>query len=182
MTEATIGWSLRARLFHWISTFAVTGQWVIGYFLLGGMAMVGSTWLVVHLSFGLTILGLTIFRLGSRLLDIVPSRPTSQLLAGASSVGHIGLYVLLMLVPLSGWLGYRPAPFMPAPLLYGVLPMPVLSGVSLVSSRTWMSIHAVSCWILVILIGLHVVAALIHRYILRDGIVRGMFSGTMPTS
>jgi cytochrome b561 len=103
MVEATSGRSLRARLFHWLSTLAVTGQWVIGYFLLGGMAMAGSLWLVVHLSLGLTILGLTISRLASRLLDIVPSLPTSRLLAGARSVGHIGLYVLLLLVPLTGW-------------------------------------------------------------------------------
>jgi cytochrome b561 len=177
MMEMTTGWSLRARLFHWLSALAVAVQLVIGFILLGGMAMAGSLWLVVHLSLGLTVLGLTVVRLGSRFFDTAPNRLGPRPLAAMAFLGHAGLYILLLLVPLSGWLGYRPAPFMPPPLLFGYLPMPVLSNLVSVSPRTMLQIHSLSSWALLILVGLHILAAFIHYCILGDGDFKGMVSG-----
>lgn len=172
-----MGWSLRARLFHWLSALGVAAQWVIGFFLLGGMAMAGSLWLIVHISLGLAVLGLTLARFGSRLFDTAPNWPGPRLLAAAAFLGHAGLCVLLLIVPLSGWLGYRPAPFMPPPLLFGFLPMPVLNNLVPVSPRAMLQIHSVSSWALLILVGLHILAAFVHYFILGDGVLQGMVSG-----
>lgn len=171
-----MGWSLRARLFHWITAIAITAQWIIGLFLLGGMAMAGNVWLTTHLSLGLVLLVLTLLRLGSRIFDHAPCRARSSLAAIVAALGHAGLYALLLLVPLTGWLGYRPAPFMPPPLAFGLLPMPVLVGVG-VSSRTMLGLHALLTWVLVALVALHGLAALFHAVVLRDGVLGGMLRG-----
>ncbi|MDZ5453868.1 cytochrome b [Labrys sp. ZIDIC5] len=172
-----MGWSLRARLFHWVTVIAITVQWIIGLSLLGGMAMAGNVWLTAHLSLGLVLLALTLLRLGSRIFDHAPRRARSPLAAVVATLGHAGLYALLLLVPLTGWLGYRPAPFMPPPLAFGLLPMPVLAGVEGVSSRTILGLHALLTWVLVALVALHGLAALFHAVVLRDGVLGGMLRG-----
>lgn len=172
-----MGWSLRARLFHWLTAIAVTAQWIIGLFLLGGMAMAGNVWLTTHLSLGLVILALTLLRLGSRIVDRAPRRARSPLAAIVAALAHAALYALLLLVPLTGWLGYRPAPFMPPPLAFGLLPMPVLAGVEGVSSRTMLSLHALLTWALVAFVTLHGLAAFFHGVVLRDGVLGGMLYG-----
>ncbi|PRH88508.1 cytochrome B [Labrys okinawensis] len=172
-----MGWSLRARLFHWLTAIAITAQWAIGLFLLDGMAMAGNVWLTIHLSLGLVILALTLLRFGSRIFDRAPRRLRLPLVAIVTSLGHAGLYALLLLVPLTGWLGYRPAPFMPPPLAFGLLPMPVLTGLEGISPRTMLSLHALLTWALVALVALHALAALFHAIVLRDGVLGGMLRG-----
>jgi cytochrome b561 len=172
-----MGWSLRARLFHWITAIAITVQWIIGLFLLGGMAMAGNLWLTTHLSLGLVLLALALLRLTSRLFDHAPRRARSPLVAIVAALGHAGLYALLLLVPLTGWLGYRPAPFMPPPLAFGLLPMPVLAGVEGVPPRAMLSLHALLTWVLVALVALHGLVALFHAVVLRDGVLGGMLRG-----
>lgn len=172
-----MGWSLRARLFHWITAIAITAQWIIGLFLLGGMAMAGNVWLTTHLSLGLAILALTSLRLGSRILDRAPRRVRSPFAAIVAALAHSALYALLLLVPLTGWLGYRPAPFMPPPLAFGLLPMPVLTRLEGLSPRTMLSLHAMLTWALVALVVVHVLAALFHAVVLRDGVLGGMLHG-----
>lgn len=172
-----MGWSLRARLFHWVTAIVVAVQWGIGFFLLGGMAMAGNFWLAAHLSLGLPILVLTLLRLGSRAVDRAPRRARSRPAAILATLGHASLYALLILVPLTGWLGYRPAPFMPPPLAFGLVPMPGLAGLEGVSSRVMLSIHGLLTWALVALVGLHGLAALCHALVLRDGVLGGMVNG-----
>ena len=172
-----MGWSPRARRFHWITAIAITAQWIIGLFLLCGMAMAGNAWLTIHLSLGLVLLALTPLRLVSRLFDHAPRHVRSPLAAIVAGLAHAGLYALLLLVPLTGWLGYRPAPFMPPPLAFDLLPMPVLTGLEGVSPRTMLSLHAQLTWALVALVVVHVLAVLFHAVVLRDGTLGGMLHG-----
>ena len=172
--ERATGWSERIRLIHWFTALAVATQLLIGFFLLGGAAMVTSPWLAVHLSLGLAILALTCVRLGCRLLESAPKHAGPRAFEIMASLGHIGLYALLILAPLTGWLGHRPAPFQTPPQLLGVFPMPVIAGLSPIAPRTMLAIHSFASWALMALIGLHVAAALVHSTVLKDGVLQGM--------
>ena len=163
------------RLVHSISVLAVVTQLLIGFLLLGGGAMISSPWLAVHLSLGSVILVLTFVRLVYRHLDSVPHRVESRARAVLARLGHVGLYALLILVPLTGWLGFRPAPFQASPHLFGVLPMPVIAGLNPISPRGMLTIHSVGSWSLLALIGVHIAAALHHAIVLKDGVLQGMF-------
>ena len=165
------------RLIHWSSALAVATQLLIGFFLLGGAAMVTSPWLAVHLSLGLAILALTCVRVGCRLLESAPKLVGPRAFVIMASLGHIGLYALLILAPLTGWLGHRPAPFQTPPRLLGVFPMPVIAGLSPIAPRTMLTIHSLASWALMALFGVHVAAALVHAIVLKDGVLRGMLSG-----
>jgi cytochrome b561 len=82
-----------------------------------------------------------------------------------------------LLVPVAGWLGYRPAPFQAPARLFGALPMPVVSGLSPVSPNAMLVFHSLASWALLGLICLHVAAALFHGLVLKDGVLGGMISG-----
>ena len=171
------GWGTRIRGIHWVSALAVATQLLIGFFLLGGAAMMTTPWLAAHLSLGVAILGLTVVRLVCRFMDPAGHRTEPQIFETMAALAHVGLYALLILVPLTGWLGYHPPPFRTPPHLFGALPMPVLAGLSPIAPRTMLKIHGLASWALLILIGLHVAAALIHAFVLKDGILRGMVLG-----
>ena len=173
--EQVTGWSQRARLLHWFSALAVAAQLLIGFFLLGGAAMLTSPWLAVHLSLGLAILSLTFVRLGGRLLESAPKHVGPRAFEILAALGHFGLYALLILAPLTGWLAHRPAPFQTPPRLLGVFPMPVIAGLSPIAPRTMLTIHSLGSWALLALIGLHVAAALVHSMVLKDGVLQSMF-------
>lgn len=170
----TNSWSEPLRLFHWSSAVAVATQLLIGFLLLGGAAMATSSWLAVHLTLGLAILGLTLVRLVFRLRGPVPQRAEPRALAIVAGIGHFGLYALLILVALTGWLGHRPTPFQTPPHLFGVLPMPVIAGLSPIATRTMLTIHSLASWTLLALIGVHVAAALFHFIVLGDEVLQSM--------
>lgn len=142
--------------------------------------MMTTPWLAVHLSLGLTILGLTFARLFCRLRGPAPHRVGPRIVERAAGFGRFSLYALLILVPLTGWLGYRPAPFQTPPHLFGALPMPVVAGLNPIALRTMLTIHSLASWVLLALIGLHLAAALLHAFVLKDGVLRGMIFGDWP--
>jgi cytochrome b561 len=163
------------RLLHWASALAIAAQLSIGFLLLGGAAMVTSPWLAVHLSLGLAVLALTLVRFGCRLFEAVPASSGPRALQKIAVLGHFGLYALLVLVPITGWLGYRLAPFQTRPRFLGVFPMPVIAGLSPIAPRTMLTIHSLASWVLLALIGVHVAAALFHAIVLKDGVLQSMF-------
>ena len=162
------------RLLHWSSALAIAAQLSIGFFLLGGTAMVTSPRLTVHLSLGLAVLALTLARFGCRLFEGAPTSIGPRALLIVAALGHLGLYVLLVIVPITGWLGYRPAPFQTPQHFLGVFPLPVIAGLSPIAPRAMLTIHSLASWVLLALIGAHVTAALFHAIVLKDGVLQSM--------
>jgi cytochrome b561 len=68
---------------------------------------------------------------------------------------HLGFYVLLLALPLLGWLAY-------------------LSGGP--AAAMWGAIHGALAQVLVLSIFLHLAGVIFHQYIRRDGLLRRMWS------
>ena len=123
-----------------------------------------KTW---HFMLGLTVFALTVprllIRLRSRAPHIVPLPPAWQ--RGLAGIVHIALYVLLLGMPLLGWLllsaAGKPIPF------FG-LELPALTGPDKAFASTVKEIHETAGTIGYWLIGLHAAAALFHHYVARD--------------
>ncbi len=138
------------------------------------MAMMN--WLPVHMSAGVTILVIIILRLGWRASTKAPGAHFT-ILARARSIFQMSIYALILAVLITGWLGYRPMPFMPPARLFGELPVPLVPSVGPLSARAFAFIHAELVWVLLGFIGIHIAAALVHLAWFRDDVMRGMSFG-----
>lgn len=129
-----------------------------------------KTW---HFMLGLLVFLLATLRLGIRLISPTPAimpepAPWQKL---AATVAHGLLYVLMLALPLVGWLTLSAAG-KPIPL-FG-LELPALIGENKEAAATLKEIHKTAGTAGYYLIGLHAVAALFHHYRMRDNTLRRM--------
>ena len=121
-----------------------------------------------HKWIGITALLLFLPRVLVRLTRPVPpplEGPAWQRLAASAT--HLLLYVLIVAVPLTGWLMSSAKGF---PVVYlGILPLPDLLPKDQALGDLFKTVHETLNTGLLMLIGLHVAAALKHQFIDRDG-------------
>ncbi|QND68400.1 cytochrome b [Mesorhizobium loti] len=170
-------WHFGIRLLHWLTVIALAAQIAIAFGPMDGPGMATMNWLPLHMSVGVTILAVIVLRLCWRIFTRAPVRQTSRFMRFATAFFHMFLYVAILAVLITGWLGYRPMPFMPPARLFGNLPVPLAPSVGALSARGFALIHAKLVWILLGFVGVHALAALVHFLVLRDGVMRTMFFG-----
>ena len=129
-----------------------------------------KTW---HFMLGMLVFVLVWLRLAARLSGptpaIQPKLPNLQQLS--AKLLHLALYVLMIGMPLTGWLllsaAGKPIPF------FG-LELPALIGENKDLGKQIKELHEFFGTVGYYLIGLHAVAALYHRYIVRDNTLTRM--------
>lgn len=125
----------------------------------------------LHFMFGLSVFFLVWLRLAARALGgkprIEPALSVWQ--RRLSGAAHVLLYVLMIGMPIGGWLilstAGKPIPF------FG-LEMPALTGPDAALSKQIKSLHETFGTVGYFLIGLHAVAGLYHHYFLKDNTLR----------
>jgi cytochrome b561 len=188
-TDRSWGWP--ARTLHWLMAAMLLVQVPLGFRmnavyaeLLATKATDWSPLLALsraHHTLGFLVLILAALRLGWR-----AANPTPGLPAGLAAyqrflarVTHGFLYVLLFVFPLSGWatLSVYEGEF---PIFFfGIDSMPRLLPQADTNAPYifYAAIHK-ACWRAGgLLLGLHVVAALWHQFIVRDGLLSRMWRG-----
>lgn len=167
-------YSRMAIFLHWLMALLIIAGFALGVIMtdIPGITPTKLKYYSWHKWLGVTILGLACLRLLWRLFHAAPPYPSSmphwqQKAAGAS---HALLYFLLFAVPLSGYF-YTLAAGVPVVYL-GVLPLPVL----IEPNPVWKPIlKLVHYWLNMTLLAvfcLHVLAALKHQFIDRDGVFK----------
>ncbi len=164
-----------ARLLHWVIAVLMAGMYltdqVRGFYERGAPGR--DWWLGAHASMGITIFALTVLRLIWRLASKAPAPiPGSLLMHRAAQLGHLTLYLATFGLPLSGFLRY--ASTGRDLLLYGsTIASPF--GNSAMLRNIGESLHN-GFWtnLLLVLLGLHIAAALYHHLILKDETLRRM--------
>lgn len=129
-----------------------------------------------HFMLGLGVFALVWLRLLGRLLHktpaISPAPPAWQ--TGVAHLMHLALYVLMIGMPLLGWLLLnaegKPAPF------FG-LELPLLVGKDSVLAERLEELHEFGAVAGYWLIGLHAAAGLFHHYFSRDNTLTRMLPG-----
>ncbi len=176
--NAPTRWGHTAVGLHWLSALMIFALMVLGWVAVSWRLSPTKIELFVwHKSLGLTVLALTALRVAWRLLDPRPAFPASmraweRRLAGVS---HLALYLILLLMPLSGWIINSAANF---PLKwFWVLPVPSLVGPSKGVQHGAEAVHLALFWLLAVALSLHVAAALKHHFRDRDGVLTGMLPG-----
>lgn len=131
----------------------------------------------LHKSFGATILVLTIIRLGWRLGHKPPSLPAAMPAweKVAARASHWGFYVLLIVTPLLGWSYVSASPFQVPTLLFGQVPLPHLPFTPREDlAEFFEESHELAAKTTLVLLVLHVGAALKHQFIDRDEVLSHM--------
>ncbi len=129
----------------------------------------------IHKALGLSVLVLTLARIGWRMANPALSMPagTPNWQRIAARVSHVGFYVLLIGIPLMGWAassaGGRDITW------FGLFNWPLLP---IPQSRdlagTLMDLHRAGVKLLYVLLALHVLAALKHQFVDRDNVLHRM--------
>lgn len=158
---------------HWAIAILILVQIVLGLWFSEFAAQrdpMRAVVIGIHKSIGLTVLVLSLVRLGVRLTHPAPPLPShvpgwQRLLARATQVLF---YVLIIALPLSGWLLVSTGP---RPLIwFGVFEWPKIPGV--MNNRALHEVlergHGLLAWIAVGTLLLHVAGALKHQFIDRD--------------
>lgn len=163
---------------HWLTLLMVLGLVVVGL-LMQELPNSPSKIQIygLHKSFGLTVLVLTVLRLVWRLAAGVP-RPvpgTPRWQRAAASVTHGALYVLLLAMPLSGWLYNSASGF--GLKWFGLFSLPKLGGYDPGVKQFALAAHETLFLALVAIVTVHALAALKHHYVNRDATLTRMLPG-----
>lgn len=165
-----------ARLLHWLLALLLLGQLAFGWWLgeIPRNTPARGYFVNLHKSTGLLIGLLVLLRLGWRLAHTPPPLPPAvpacqQRLAAA---GHRGLYLLMLLVPLSGYLASNFSKY--GIKFFNVLALPPWGVDDKLLYVLFNQTHKVAAMLLLALIVLHVAAALQHG-LRRDGVVSRMW-------
>ena len=125
----------------------------------------------LHRSVGLSVLALTAFRLGARLLTRAPEHNLPPILRAASTMGHMSLYALLIALPVVGWVQSSANVH-----TFKIFGMKVfrLAAYDPDLADQLRDLHRWLGWTLIGLVSCHIAAALYHALIRRDGVLQSM--------
>lgn len=172
MTDHQPGYRTPARMFHWGVAAAVLLMIPAGLVMTqdGLSRSVQDTLFVFHKNLGTLLVPVILARLIYRLTHKPPPLPDTmpgwqRRIAGLS---HVTLYGLLLVMPLSGFIRVRAGGF-PIELLDLLGAGPWLAKSDPLADSAQL-VHAVAAFLLILLLALHIGAALHHVLIRRDGI------------
>ena len=173
-----IGYSLTARLLHWATALAIFIAIPLAIAAEYAAMPEKGELFFWHKSFGVLIFVLVAIRAIHRLINGAPG-PHPQLPAVekfGSQLVHYILYALLIAVPLGGWLGTsalgRP------PSFFGLFTLPQLLAENRELGEQIMDIHVIAAFTLGGLAAFHIIFALYHGIVRKDGVLTRMVSGT----
>ena len=164
-----------AIVLHWLIAFALIGSFSVGLYMvdlpLSPQKLRIYSW---HKWAGVTIFLCVVLRLGWRLRHAPPELPATmpawqRSLAGAS---HVLLYLLMIAVPLSGWLMSSAKGFQT--VWFGVLPLPDLLDKNKELGDLLREFHMLLNFGMATLVLVHVGAALKHHFLDRDDVLARM--------
>jgi cytochrome b561 len=168
-------YSAPARLLHWLIAILILVMAVTG--LVMAERAEANIWdsltnnlYASHKLLGLIVLGLVVVRLLYRLIWGRPAdEPTiSPFQRFASHAVHWSIYVLLIAIPLGGWIGVS---LFPALDVFGLFQIPALTAPDQALSKQVLWVHGIAAYVLFALVGIHAVAALYHHIVRGDGVL-----------
>lgn len=160
---------------HWLIAIIIIAMLCIGFYMVGlprGLAFKSSL-INFHKSLGLTVFLLVLLRVVVRLVYGRPPLPPMQTWQrAAASITQALLYVCMIGMPLVGYLGSSFNKY--GTRFWGVL-LPQWGSDDKHMRELFFGIHSVLAWIFAALIVLHLLGALKHQFIDRDGLIRRMW-------
>jgi cytochrome b561 len=179
MSERTMNertWPPALRVTHWVSAVLVIGLLALGTYMVQLVQDPAERFDLTqtHKAIGVVVLALTVVRLCLRVVMTAPRYEGAPLLLAAKAT-HAGLYALLLLLPLSGWLMATTTPVRVPTVVFGLFTLPYPFPPDLAIYRLAHAIHLATAISLALLVFLHSAAAMAHalrgrRYLGNDAV------------
>ena len=180
--EMVHGWEMKslsgkygraAMTLHWVVAILLTTALVLAWVLPRKSAPGYDAMLELHKSVGIMVLALVVPRLLWRLKNpVAPAAGLTPLEARVSELTHWALYAIMLLVPLTGYL-FSSAQAQGLDffdMFTAASPLPTNPTVS----RPLEFLHTTGQYAIYGFVGLHVLAALYHHFVRRDGVLQRM--------
>jgi len=168
-----------AKSFHWVVALLILTLLAVG-FIMSDMENTPDKFKLygLHKSVGISVLTLALVRLMWKAVNVAPLLPATlhrmeKLLAHA---GHALLYVLMIAMPLSGWLMSSAAGVQVS--VFGWFLLPDFVAPDKDVKDFFREAHELLAWALIVMISLHVLAALLHHFYYRNNVLRRMLPFT----
>jgi cytochrome b561 len=165
-----------SKFLHWSIVVLIIAQ----YFLAEAAEEAGddtpaqASLLGWHISVGMLVLLLALVRIGWKAVNKGDPAPLGEVAwqRKSAAIGHGILYLLILAQPVSGWVMASAAG---APIqIFDWIHFPALTGTDHDLHETLEEVHEVLFYVLVVVAALHIVAALYHHFVLKDGTLRRM--------
>jgi cytochrome b561 len=178
-----------ARRFHWLVAGLIFLQFPIGWYMMyrseempgindkgepvkGVWDDVTNLLFSSHKTIGISIFLLVLARLAYRLMNGAPKSDPSvpAALTGVSHLVHWSIYALLILLPIGGYLGISYGNYLD---VFGIH-LPAVTAEDKKMSEQFFHLHGFGAQALLILAGLHIAAAIYHKFVRKDRVVERM--------
>ena len=179
-----------AIILHWLIAAAIIFQIILGWRM--GDGPKGPTTYAIfqlHKSIGITILLLSLGRLAWRLTHRPPPHPVGQPRweTIASQVVHVAFYVIMIGLPVTGWIIVSTSRLPIPTVLFGAIPwphLPFLPELAAGPKHLWNQVGELGHGLLVkttyLLLALHLGAVAKHQILDRDAVFGHMAAGAKP--
>ncbi|MBL8468977.1 cytochrome b [Methyloversatilis discipulorum] len=167
-----------AMSLHWLIALMLFGMFGFGLYMVElPLSPQKLKFYSYHKWAGVTVFLLVLARLAWRITHRPPALPADMPAwqVTAAKAGHHLLYLLMVIVPLSGWLMSSAKGFQT--VWFGVLPLPDLLAKDEALGEALLLTHRLLNWFFMLVVAGHVVAALKHHFIDRDGLLSRMLPG-----
>lgn len=158
---------------HWLMAILITGLLVLGLYMtslpIGVEKLKFYGW---HKAFGILVLMLACIRISWRLSNQVPTLPVKHWEYVFARTVQLCLYILMVVMPITGWLMTSAAGLRPS--FFGWFLLPALVGPNETLQHLFRNCHEYLAYTLMALIVLHVAGALKHHFIEKNDILRRM--------
>ena len=190
IANSSLRYGTVAMTFHWLIALLIATNLGLGFYFANVMGFHDPSFFAViqlHKSIGLTVLVLSVLRLGWRLVNPIPPLPSnfSGPMRALARGTHYLFYVLIIVVPLFGWATVSTSPLGTPTMYFGLFQwphLPVLSTLPRATKKEYVEMlgttHAVLAYSALGLLVLHVGAALWHHLVRRDSVLKRMLPGT----
>lgn len=163
-------------LLHWVLAMGLFYQLGLGLWMEDipkDPPGIRAEWFNLHKSIGICLGLLILWRFGWRITHSVPAPPigNTEFQNKLSQWAHRILYLCMAVLPLSGFMGSN---FSQYPIKFFGLVLPKLWDPSPEGKELFSEIHEVTAFIMMIIIILHISAAVWHQWVKRDGLLSRM--------
>ena len=187
MFNKTDSWGAPARLLHWVMAGLILFMMGLGLWMTYGVSDLLKQFQLVqmHKSWGFVVFILALLRITWRLVNrTTPKLPDhmSPLMRIAAHAGHLALYALMIIMPVSGWLMSSASPLQDAfgieNRVFDLFAMydPFIPGNQQLTDL-FASIHFYAAIALGLLLIGHAGAAIWHHIRHKDGVLLRMIQG-----
>ncbi len=172
--SAQLRYDAVSRILHWTILLLLIAEFTIAWAMPEVEKDTRPEGLIAwHLFFGTLILTAVLLRIFWRLTHPAPDNvPMPYWQELAAKITHRLLYVVLFVLPLMGWANASSRGWNVK--LFGTISLPALAPKGSGWGHELGDVHHAVAIGLLVLIGLHVAAAIYHQWVLRDGLLQRM--------